>query len=383
MENQETYDQCKYNQMLEDLTVVIITRNRPEALRGIVKYWSKWPVSLLILDGSDIPINRESLEIGVARAKFYSAPNKGERFFFAASAIETSFACLHSDDDFTLARGAARAIEWLGNNPDYICVSSDVQLFDSKLSTRSAPPGKWITSDTPQARIMDHLSDYRFSYYYGIQRTSSLCAALKAVNAATSEPAFIANPNDSIGYELGLEICCAALGRLGNSPEVILLKQIGNESRDAESQTPSEWLADPRTQAAVRAWRSALSREMSALIGCNEKSFDEWIAQALNRYSEVVDEELKAKSFGMRLVRSIAMSVRPHVLFQTTQTPSRRKKVVRRLHFTIYFTLRLGFRALTQHLGLIKNLMTGDLNSTNADPLDLQDVNSLLKKGPR
>ncbi len=383
-EPQENHDQGKYSEILRDLTVVIFTRNRLNSLRGVVKYWSQWPVSLLILDGSDEPIQPDFLDLGIARAEVYSALDIGERFLFAASNIKTNFACLHSDDDFTIARGAARAIEWLGNNPDYICVSSDVQLFDSKLSTCSAPPGKWVTADTPRNRLVEHLSDYRFSYFYGIQRTPPLCAALKAVNAATNAPAFIAYPNSSIGYELGLEICGATLGRLAKSPEVLLLKQVGNESPWAGSQIPKDWLEDPRAQAAVFAWRSALSSEMSTQIGCNADTLDDWIVQALNRYCEEADAQLASKSLGFRLVRSIAMWLRPSVFFEeaTHTSSSGRIGLVRSAHHMTYTALRSGFRGFTRHLGLIRDPMTEDFFSTNADPLDLLEIKSILERDP-
>jgi len=89
-------DDFEVRQHLADLTVVVFTRNRLGYLQGVVKYWSRWPVSLIVLDGSDQPVDKESLDAGEARLVLHSEIPINDRFRFAASRLDTPFACLHS-----------------------------------------------------------------------------------------------------------------------------------------------------------------------------------------------------------------------------------------------------------------------------------------------
>ena len=369
-------EQC--GEILRDLTVVILTRNRPGMLRGVIEYWSRWPVSILILDGSDEILDISSLESGAARISVYSKVDLSDRFQYAASNIRTPFSCLHADDDFTLARGTARAIEWLRENSDFTCVSSDVLLFDAKPQSWSAPPGRDVISDNPRDRLVEHFSDYRFSYFYGIQRTIELCVALQAVATATGNQEYLKRPNGSAGFELGMEICGASLGKLGKSPEVLLLKRMENTPYYMEAQSPNEWLEDPETQVAVRAWRGALSAELSPNVGCDDATVDGWLLEAMDRFCGRERAKANSRPLAERLVHGIAIRIRPRAPAAPGGHTAGRQPWLARVHYGAYGALRSTFRASTRRFPLVGTPKTIGIDATNLDRADLMEVNAIL-----
>ena len=52
---------------LGKLTIIILTRNRPKELRRILRYWGRWPVSILLLDGSDTPTTADQSDSRLAK----------------------------------------------------------------------------------------------------------------------------------------------------------------------------------------------------------------------------------------------------------------------------------------------------------------------------
>ena len=370
-------DDLEVRQLLADLTVVILTRNRPGYLQGVVKYWASWPVSLIVLDGSDRPVDELLLDAGEANLIGYSAVPINDRLNFAASRIDTPFACLHSDDDFTLARGAAKAIAWLQANPEITCVASDVLLFSEDRTSGLGPPGRTVISVEPDQRMAVHFSDYRFAYFYGIQRSRQLSIALTAVAAATDCPEFIGYPNVAAGYELGIEICGAALGRLSNSPDVLLLKRVGNESRTAENQESNEWLEDPKAQSAVRAWRLILAHYLAPHLDVSEVTVDGWIAEALSLFCKLCQRdtlEQQKRERSKNLVGKVARVLKPKNSMLYDSRPATRLAHI--AHAISYQAIRVTFRATMKTIGRPRPKALTLLSKL--DRADLQDVVSIL-----
>ena len=360
-------------QQLAKLTVVVLTVNRPGYLRGVIKYWSQWPVTLLILDGSDQPVEAASLRAGEARLILHSEIPISGRFRFAASQLDTPYACLHSDDDFTLARGAAQTISWMNDKPEISCVASDVFMFSEDRTGNLWHPGRTLTSRMPNERIAEHLAHYRFSYFYGIQRSNQLSIALDAVAAATGCQEFIEYPNIAAGYELGIEICGAALGQLSNWPDVLLLKRVGNETRGSAGQYAYEWLGDFEAQSAVRAWRSILSQHLAPHLDSSEAAVDRWLDEAFILYCQSSQQNNFVQQKSGDMVSKFARALMPKGEMFHNSRPSTR--FVHRAHNVGFQALRGLFRKFMKILGKPRpSVSTLDV----ANPLDLLDVVSIL-----
>ena len=268
---------------LEELTIVIFSRNRPIDLRRTMDYWSRWPVTLLVLDGSDLPLDVLGTRYGAAAVEAFSAVSMNARFEYAAANIHSSFACLHTDDDYLLARSVASALRALTTRPQLSCIASDGQFFDGAGQFSPSISGREILFDYPRDRLMDHFSHWSWSYVYGLHRAATFSQALSAVADAMNQAAFTLHSN-LIGFEFGMEICGSVLGRLGSTPDVLLLKRVGNENQSYhESQTWAEWLLDPAAEEAVLSWRRTLSQHLSPYAGVSPETMNSWIQDALSK----------------------------------------------------------------------------------------------------
>lgn len=370
-------DESAVRRHLADLSVVILTRNRSRYLQGVIKYWSQWPVTLILLDGSDCPVDESLLEAGEAKLVGFSAVPINERLKYAASRIDTPFACLHGDDDFTLARGAAQMIAWMKGNPEITCVASDVVLFSEDRACYVEPAGRTLISPNPKQRLLEHFSDYRFSYFYGIQRSKQLSIALSAVAAATDCAEFRKYPNAAAGYELGMEVCGAALGPLIHSPSVLLLKRVGNESRSAEKQGSNEWLEDVEAQDAVQAWQSILSHHLTPHLEVPLQTVDHWMTEALGLFCQ----DVKAKTAldgKTALIGKIATALRPKNNLELEFNSPNRTRLTLRVHIWTFHVLRSTFRAFMKMIGQPRTGVSKISEIDRVDPLDLQDVVLIL-----
>ena len=373
-------DDLESRQQLADLTVVVLTRNRPAYLLEVIKYWSRWPVTLLVLDGSDHPVEAASLYAGEARLILHSEISTSGRFGFAASRLNTPFACLHSDDDFTLARGAAQTIRWIKDNPEISCVASDVFMFSEDRTGFLWKHGRTVMSPVPNERVAGHFADYRFSYFYGIQRSKQLSIALSAVAAATECPEFIEYPSFAVGYEVGIEICGAALGQLSNWPDVLLLKRVGNETRWAWEQESHEWLEDPNAQAALRAWRSILSQHLAPHLNVSEAVVDGWITEAMQLYCRGVTAKGNEGANLPGLVNSFSRALRPKSKKTDGPTAIASTRFVYNTQAFAFGALRGTYRASMKILGRPRRNHYLYSGLDRADPRDVKDVADILDK---
>ena len=265
------------------LTVVIWTRNRPDELRELVRYWSKWPVSLVILDGSDVPIADVAWSSVASRVLVCRDVSRSVRLDFAASNIETPYACLHADDNFLLARAGAKAIAFLENHNEFASICGDAMSFTADGLVAPDLRGREIVGSDGRARLSRHFANYGWSYVYGIHRTAQLTAMIEAASAANQTRLYEEYPSPEVGLEFAFEIAGSLLGQMGNAGEVLVLKEVGNQgvSETLQQRWP-DWLRDSRASSARVAWRAVLSDRLAPRLGESPATVDGWIANALD-----------------------------------------------------------------------------------------------------
>src|SRR5262245_58224422 len=105
-------------------TLLIPTNNRPNHLRALLGYLSarrfKYPVR--VLDSSfpqAVSENRETINrVGIEATHHIYAPDIDPlvKFALAAQAVETPYISFCADDDFVLARGLDRLLDFLDGN---------------------------------------------------------------------------------------------------------------------------------------------------------------------------------------------------------------------------------------------------------------------------
>lgn len=368
------------SECLSSLTVAVMTYNRPSMLENVIRYWSKWPVSILVLDGSDRPFDASAFESSPATISVYAENSINERLKYAAAMVDTPFVCLHTDDDFTLARTVAGAIAWLKKNERYTCVSGDFQLFDGRGGFGLAPAGANLDSSDPGDRVRSHLSNYQWSYVYGVQRTEQFSTTISAVLEAMTHPDFVDNPNDC-AHELGMEICGALQGCVSRSSEVLILRRIGNES-ESSNQVPSDvWLQARDSRLAAKAWRESLSAAIAPSIGATNAQVNEWIQGALDDFCLSVETRRRARPWQERFVSWFAHVIRPSASRSSSVFAPRSIRYRQNVQGYVYRSLRNSYRMLRGRDNHPSFELPDGIYATRAHRQDLEEIMKLC--GPR
>jgi hypothetical protein len=116
----------------DDVTVVILSRNRPNYLLNLAKYWSLSNIKILICDGSDNPLPSYDFLNNINLTKFNKV-SLSERIQFASSSINTKFSFLQGDDDLIPYESVTRAKNFLNVHSSFDGIWSEPLEFNSSF----------------------------------------------------------------------------------------------------------------------------------------------------------------------------------------------------------------------------------------------------------
>lgn len=363
--------------------MIVPTRNRPSNLKRIIKYWGKWPVTIIVLDGSDSPQTARDFELSEATLVVHADVDFAARIAWCASQLSTPYACLQPDDDFVLCRGTAQAIEWLDNNPDFVAYASDGQFFTPDYRFTTSAQGRWLRSSDPRVRLLEHFKNYSWSYVYAIHRSNELRQTLRAVADSISTSQYLESPH-SVAGELAFEICGSLLGPIGCGSTVMFLKAVGNQSDYLHSATQrwDEWLQDPKSESAVSSWSSTLSTRLAPTLGRPASEINQWILSALNLQLDIqlqVTSHKPGVKDGVRVVPvpldfagRISFFLRPRSHTSSDHRVGLAKRLIRKAHRLAFRLVRATFRTMATMGGRpVGKLPDSDWNW--GDPDDMAD----------
>lgn len=220
---------------VRDLTVVIMTYNRPRYARRAIAYHERQNQRALVIDGTDssaLSVQERSKLQSVryihAREPFH------KRLAIAGSLIQTQFVVLQGDDDFMLSDGLETCCDVLRQYPE--CSSAcGFPLFQRRLDngkwhvfpwTSGHPPLDWdnasILDSRPIERLERHFAPYCPTSMYGVMRKSAFAWI-------TSSASLLSIPNN-YREEVLFESVLAIIGSIHVSPVVMWLKSNENVS---------------------------------------------------------------------------------------------------------------------------------------------------------
>lgn len=286
--------------MLRDLTLVIFTLGRLKYLIDLLNYWSELntEVKILILDGSDIPINIGNLNLPEnfkANIKSTSIPSLWDRFEYASLNIETKYAVWHADDDFLLPSGLQVALNQISNTRD-TCIFSNVRGFSLDHLQKPHSIKIWreryeLNSENPFDRALKFANNRANRYYYAIWPTDLFKKALH-INAISSRTV---KSEKLIFGDIGLELAGCLLAKLQIANSNFYLKRVGLESQPTTTNMPtlSEFINSHETKKDFERWLYTFSIEMVKQAGFELKT----ILSRLNEFFLIlVNKEIAQKN---------------------------------------------------------------------------------------
>jgi hypothetical protein len=220
---------------LQELTVIIWTNCKRKEIKKICEYWSHNGARILILATDDSIYGiLENTKVDL----IFIDPDFEARLRFASKNIFTKYSILHGDDDLTLVSAVSKGIRFLEKNQNYGAVFGEVMNFHQQKGFVNyyIYRGK---RKYQQKNIIDHLSNYQFSFLMALHRTKSFRIFLQTVSNSLKISKMKECP--AVSVEIGFEVCSILEINIKKISSIFMLKQVGNELPNWQPNT-IEWL---------------------------------------------------------------------------------------------------------------------------------------------
>lgn len=169
---------------LSQLTIVIPSFCRQDYLLRQIAYWSFSKVTIIIADGSPVPIDSQLLDLisDIRNIKYLNLNDSYvNRLKEACKYIKTPYAMCLADDDFFLMEGLCQTIDYLNKNGEIVaCIGQaiGVDYDDKKMSTYYFPYGGSLENYQVQqkysvTRVHYGIDNYRTATSYAVFRAST------------------------------------------------------------------------------------------------------------------------------------------------------------------------------------------------------------------
>jgi glycosyltransferase domain-containing protein len=173
---------------LAELSIVVPTYNRPDALARLLAYCAPLPLQLIVVDGSAEPAPLPGLQGQALRLRYFHQPvSIDQRILFALDLCETPFAMFSCDDEYYLARGLVAALARLRAEPAlsavagrcaaFVCNDQGLQLgtyynFLKGFGARQPLVSDRLRTAAAQPTLLS-------GFYYAVCRTGAFRAAAR------------------------------------------------------------------------------------------------------------------------------------------------------------------------------------------------------------
>lgn len=138
--------------MLENVTIIVFTRNRYVKASIVVKFWLRHGAQILLLDAS----SNSNLEEAFAMKKnviYFRAPSIWERALFASSNLATTYALIHSDDSLVFPSTVMEGISRFENNDEVGFLYAPGNFSSWWFEDSSWEYSNKLSGDTPYKRM--------------------------------------------------------------------------------------------------------------------------------------------------------------------------------------------------------------------------------------
>ena len=300
--------------LLSELTVIVLTYDRPLELERAIEYWRDSPVNVHILDGSEKPWFPLGVTSNVNTINYHHvAPNVGEkpkdnyarRLRLSTELVRTKYSALCSDDDFFTIRGLVDAIQALDSDKADVVVGKCIQyLFREGSFEWKRINWDWRSDYLSlSGDVWDRFaSNSKGSTYYGIYKTPEWKKIrLSSVEHNFSHVGAIENISNFLTKRALRVLVIDSCLWITNYPD----KRYPNLKVKKVLEKFSNWLNDPRNK-----------KEVATLLSVLESGFKKFLPQGkshLSRFmakSVLVDKGAPAgPSFSQRIRTSFNLVV--------------------------------------------------------------------------
>lgn len=188
---------------MSDITIIIPTYNRTDYLKRILDYYSDFrgDFEIIVADSSSKENknkNRETIKsfsnITVSYLADYPEDiNPWYKFEDALKSVLTKYVVFCGDDDFVVPAGIKKAKEFLEENLNFTVAHGNYIGFFAKNNSfawKVVSDFQSIELPDAQSRLVEHLSNYSISTFYGVHRTDFLKMIFEETRKFTNDNRF-------------------------------------------------------------------------------------------------------------------------------------------------------------------------------------------------
>ena len=284
-------------------TIIIPTYNRPDRLKRLLYYYSKYGnnFSIIVADSSSNEnkmLNSKNVLVftqsNIQYLDNYSFKiNPSNKLKDALNYVNTRYTVFCADDDFITPNGINKSVEFLENNQDFSVAQGNYIPFylgnedkrEVKIRWRSSPYlDKSITFPEAESRLASHLSNYQSTTFYAVHRTD----LLKMIFEETSKYA-----DDSNFSELLLSMLTLIYGKGKHMNVLYCARERVASSGGNTSKNFNDFIKDGTYEKKYNKFRECLVEHLIKKSQLNSDEAKELIDKAMSKYLN----KYKSKSF--------------------------------------------------------------------------------------
>jgi glycosyltransferase domain-containing protein len=169
---------AEQQKLLDKVTIVIPTYNRPGYLKRLLDYYSAFDVDVVVSDSS-----KEAFDglAGFRRVRYFHYPSLDmvDKLALTLKKIRTKYLVFCGDDDFIIVESVCECIRFLEENPDYASAQGYYTSFYKKKKRAVYGPsylhiiGFDNNSPSAETRVRTQLLNY-MDTLYSVQRTANM-----------------------------------------------------------------------------------------------------------------------------------------------------------------------------------------------------------------
>lgn len=271
------------------ITLCIPTKDRPELLALVLRYYRGQGArfQIVIADSSRAPVAEanqrlvESLRssLDLRHLRYEPEIHVAQKIAHALEQVETPYAVLGADDDFSVPAALDRAAGFLATHPEYALAHGDAILFHAPAAAADhggGPlvvryPQRSVEQPTGALRLLDHLSHYALTFY-SLHRTALLRDTWKVVSSVELDYAFV---------EL-LPSCLTIIQGKSKQLGGLYLARQGHAAQTSVTylRDTLEWVADPSWASQQASVRRVLAEALARQDGLTVEAAHEVVKQA-------------------------------------------------------------------------------------------------------
>ncbi|CAN6134433.1 Glycosyltransferase domain [Methylophilaceae bacterium] len=359
--------------MVNRITIIIPTYERPQFIKRALYYWSAYPVNVIVIDGSRAPsVNADDFILPI-NVQYYHLPiSIEERFSFAASKISGEYAALISDDEFLSYSALKDATNILDDDEDVSAVlgvtigfNKVKKQFLCSMLYQSAEHLD-ITGQTAKIRINQRIRVAENSIFYPLVRVEVLKIALKFIGEYHYSCPYVAE------YQMEAILCAA--GAVKVMPALMWFRsfEVSMISNDQHNRAIlfSKWLNDPKNVEDLEKLKLSATEYFSKLSKY-DKSLDG--SQFVNFFEKFEKMALKSRANPSKIKRfytlipeNLKTVIRPLIHFLIGKSPSALLPLSRFLDDLKTTNIRFD----PGEINRIQNIVLNNMNLTSASKLN-------------